>query len=68
MDYNKLLQGQIGVVTYFDIEKIKNLKTKERESYINTKSITKESKDQILDKFNGIARILQEMAADEEAT
>ena len=68
MDYNKLLQGQIGVVTYFDIEKIKNLKTKERESYINTKSITKESKNQILSKFNGIARTLREMAADEEAT
>lgn len=68
MDYNKLLQGQIGVVTYFDIEKIKNLKTKERESYINTKSITKESKNQILGKFNGIARTLREMAADEEAT
>ena len=30
--------------------------------------MTKDSRDQILDKFNGIARILQEMAADEEAT
>ena len=34
IDYNKLMQGEEGVVTYFDIEMIRNQKTKKRDSYI----------------------------------
>jgi hypothetical protein len=43
IDYNRLMQGEEGVTTYFDIEVIKNKKTKERDSFINTKAMTEES-------------------------
>src|SRR5919197_219661 len=37
MDHDKLMQGEEGVVTYFDIEAIKSRKIKERDSYVDTK-------------------------------
>lgn len=43
IDYNRLMQGEEGVTTYLDIEMIKNKKTKERESFLNTKAMTEES-------------------------
>lgn len=43
IDYNRLMQGEEGVTTYFDIEIIKNKKTKELESFLNTKAMTEES-------------------------
>ena len=61
IDYNKLMQGEEGVVTYFEIETIRNKKTKERDFYINTKRVTKESTDQIIGKLNQIVKCLQEI-------
>ena len=62
IDYNKLMQGEEGIVTYFDIEIIKNQKTKKRDSYINAGIITKELTKQIISKINEVAKILQDGA------
>jgi hypothetical protein len=62
IDYNKLMQGEEGIVTYFDIEIIKNKKTKERDSYINTGITTKELTKQIIGKLDEVAKILQNVA------
>ena len=61
IDYNKLMQGEEGAVTYFEIDTIRNRKTKERDSYINTKRITREMTDQIVSEFNQVVKLLQEI-------
>jgi hypothetical protein len=61
IDYNRLMQGEEGIVTYFDIEII-NQKTKERDSYINTGIITKELTKQIIGKLDEVAKKLQNVA------
>jgi len=58
IDHNKLMQGEEGVVTYFDIEKVKNQKTKETDSYINTKRMTKELTGQVVSIFSEMANTL----------
>ncbi len=58
IDYNKLMQGEEGVVTYFDIEKVKNQKTKETDSYINTKRMTKEMTEQVVSIFSEMTNTL----------
>jgi hypothetical protein len=59
IDYNKLMQGEEGVVTYFDLEVIKNKTV--RDSYINAKAITMESKKQIILSLNQIIKALEDM-------
>ena len=61
IDYNKLMQGEEGAVTYFEIDTIINRKTKEKDSYINTKRVTKEMTDQIVSKLNQVVKLLQEI-------
>lgn len=68
MDYNKLMQGEEGVVTYFDIERIKNQKTRERDSYINTKRVTKESTKQIVIRLNQLTKKLEEIGIERYET
>jgi hypothetical protein len=58
IDHNKLMQGEEGVVTYFDIAKVKNQKTKETDSYINTKRMTKELTGQVVSIFSEMANTL----------
>jgi len=58
IDHNKLMQGEEGVVTYFDIAKVKNQKTKETDSYINTKRMTKELTEQVVSIFSEMANTL----------
>jgi hypothetical protein len=58
IDHNKLMQGEEGVVTYFDIEKVKNQKTKETESYINTKRMAKELTGQVVTILREVANTL----------
>ena len=53
------MQGEEGVVIYFDIEMIKNQKTNEKDSYINSKKITIDSTNQILSKLNEVEKTLQ---------
>lgn len=67
IDYNKLMQGEEGIVTYFDIEIIRNQKTKKMDPYINTKRITIDSTNQILSKLNEVEKILQYILDDEES-
>lgn len=61
IDYNKLMQGEEGAVTYFEIDTIRNRKTKERDAYINTKRVTREMTDQIVSKLNQVVKLLQEI-------
>jgi hypothetical protein len=62
MDYDKLTQGEEGVVTYFDIEAIKNKKTKERDSYVDTKRIDVELTEQIVHKLSEVGRTLHNIS------
>jgi hypothetical protein len=67
IDYNKLMQGEEGVVIYFDIEMIKNQKTNETDSYINSKRITIDSTSQILSELNEVEKTLQHIVNDEQS-
>ncbi|MFL6356549.1 MAG: hypothetical protein ACJ71C_08325, partial [Nitrososphaeraceae archaeon] len=62
MDYGKLTQGEEGVVTYFDIEAIKSKKTKERDSYVDTKRIDVELTEQIVHKLSEVGRTLHNIS------
>jgi hypothetical protein len=53
------MQGEEGIVTYFDLDVIKNKTV--RDSYINAKAITMESKKQIILNLNQIIKALEDM-------
>ena len=57
IDYNKLMQGEEGIVTYFDIETIKNKTI--RDSHVNSKTITLNTRKQIVSKLNQIIKALE---------
>lgn len=59
IDYNRLMQGSEGVTSYFDIEVIKNKKTKAREAFIDTPKIKKEETDLIAAELANVARALK---------
>ena len=42
IDYNKLMQGEEGVIADISLEKIKSQRTKETESFVNTRKISKQ--------------------------
>jgi hypothetical protein len=67
MDYDKLMQGEEGVATYFDVEAIKSKKTKERDSYVDTKKIDVESTEQIVRKLSEVARTLHNISQQEQS-
>jgi hypothetical protein len=60
VDYNKLMQGEEGVVTYFDIEKVRSRNT-ETNSWINTKKLKKELTVQFVDVFIEVANIIRDV-------
>ena len=61
MDYNGLMQGEEGIVSYFEIEIIKN-KTGKRDSYIDTKKFSnKETTETITNKLDEITSLLREI-------
>jgi|SRR5215212_555520 len=62
MDYDRLMQGEEGVVTYFDIEAIKNKKTKQRDSYIDTKRIDIQLTEKIIHKLNEVTITLHNIS------
>ena len=62
MDYDRLMQGEEGVVTYFDIEAIKNKKTKQRDSYIDTKRIDTQLTEKIVHKLNEVTTTLHKLS------
>lgn len=49
IDYNKLMQGESGIVLYFDVETIKNGKTGSTEPYVDTKRLSADSSKLIVD-------------------
>jgi hypothetical protein len=60
IDYNKLMQGEEGVVTYFDMEEVSR-KTNETNSSINTKRLTKELTGQVVGVFNEVANTMRDV-------
>ena len=61
MDYNGLMQGEEGIVSYFEIEIIKN-KTGKRDSYIDTKKFSsKEITETVTKKLDEITSLLKEL-------
>jgi len=63
IDYNGLMQGEEGIVSYFEIETIMNKKTGKRDPYIDTKkaSSSKEITETLTNKLDEIASLLKEV-------
>ena len=64
MEYNGLMQGEEGIVSYFEIETIKNKKTGKRDPYIDTKKFSSSNKDDtetIATKLQEITKLLKEL-------
>lgn len=59
IDYNRLMQGEEGVTCYFDIEVIKNKKTKAREAFLDTSKIRKEEADLVAAELAKVAKSLK---------
>ena len=62
IDYNGLMQGEEGVVTYFDIETIRNQKTSRRDPYVNTERVTDHLTNRIANELNELANKLNKIA------
>lgn len=62
IDYNRLMQGEEGVTTYFDIEVIKNMKTKKREAYLDTGKMSQEAANMVARELCTVAEALQKAA------
>jgi hypothetical protein len=58
IDYNRMMQGEEGLVTYFDIETIRNQKTARRDPYVNTERVTEELTSRISNVLNELAKRL----------
>lgn len=58
IDYNKLMQGEVGVICYFDIETIINKFTRQTDSYINIKGLNQDDMGEIINNFETIHKIL----------
>src|SRR5919109_1765706 len=62
IDYNGLMQGEEGVVTYFDIETIRNQKMSRRNPYVNTERVTDDLTNRIANELNELADKLNKIA------
>jgi hypothetical protein len=61
IDYNRLMQGEEGVTNYFDIEILKNRKSKKREAFLDTAKITEEATDMLSREVGAVEEILHKM-------
>ena len=61
IDHNKLMQGEEGVVTYFDMVEVRSQKTRETNSWINTKRLTKELTGQVVGVFNEVTSTMRDV-------
>ncbi|HEV8405296.1 MAG TPA: hypothetical protein VGQ13_05250 [Nitrososphaera sp.] len=61
IDYNRLMQGEEGVTIYFDIELVKNKKTKAREAFLNTGKIKEDDTNAVSDELDSIAKALKKV-------
>jgi hypothetical protein len=59
IDYNRMMQGEEGLVTYFDVETIRNQKMAIGDPYVNTKRVTKEHTNRISSELNKLAKRLK---------
>ena len=55
IDYNRMMQGEEGLVTYFDIETIRNQKMARGDPYVNTERVTEELTNHISNVLNELA-------------
>ena len=62
IDYNRLMQGEEGITTYFDVEVLKNKKTKKREAFLDTIKIPKEAADMLSGELRAVEETLREFA------
>jgi hypothetical protein len=59
IDYNRMMQGEEGLVTYFDVETIRNQKMAKEDPYVNTERVTKEHTNRISSELNKLANRLK---------
>jgi hypothetical protein len=59
IDYNRLMQGEEGATSYFDIEVVRNKKTKAREAYLDTPKIKKGDADLVTAELGTIGKALK---------
>jgi hypothetical protein len=59
IDYNRLMQGEEGVCTYFDIEVVKNRKAGKRKAVFETKKIPKKEADSVAKELLSVARAVK---------
>lgn len=59
LDHNRLMQGEEGVCTYFDIELIRNRKTSKRDAVFETKKISQEDADIVTKELQTVADALK---------
>ena len=59
LDHNRLMQGEEGICTYFDIEMIKNVKTNKRDAVFETKKIPREDVDKVTEELQSVAAALK---------
>ena len=62
IDYNRLMQGEEGITTYFDIEVLKNKKRKIREAFLDTIKMPKEAADMLSGELGAVEETLREFA------
>jgi hypothetical protein len=63
IDHNRLMQGEEGVCTYFDLELIKSCKTNKRDAVFETKKIPKDDADRVADELLAVASALRKARA-----
>ena len=59
IDHNRQMQGEEGVTTYFDLEVIKNKKTKIRDAFIDPAKVTADWADKLAEELEAIVLILR---------
>lgn len=59
IDHNRQMQGEEGVTTYFDLEVIKNKKTKIRDAFIDPAKITAEWADKLAAELDAVVSVLK---------
>jgi hypothetical protein len=59
IDHNRQMQGEEGVTTYFDLELIKNKKTKSRDPYIDPAKLSIEWAERLTAELDVVAELLK---------
>jgi hypothetical protein len=62
IDYNRLTQGEEGITNYFDIEVLKNKKTKRKEAFLDTVKMPKEAADSLSGELGAVGETLRKVA------